>query len=387
MDQVLIVDGDNETIAKLKDGFKDLAHFKTIFANDGEAALQVLKKEKIAVLVVDINTPKIDGLELLAYMSRNHQTTPCILMTEYGKPWFHDRAEQQDVLYHIEKPLDLGALASAIFVGLNLNDEGLSNKGMSMSSFLPLIEVEQRTCRLEVKTLGNRKGYFYFEKGELLDALLGDQSGEKAALEMASWNQIKIKFTDLPRRRTARRIRMNLMDMAGASWARDEEEELPPSFEDPNENQHAQDKTTEDEIFTGDTLSPDYRDILQSALKSRIQLLKGIKGYQAIGILDPQGSILAYDPGNQKEDIEQLGFTLNQTFQQLDEAAGAQNLVACNGLTAHTPKRILIFSKHALNAQNTFHAIGSVAIDGNWFFMKIQMDEMMSQIIKDLALV
>lgn len=222
MDKVLIVDGDREHLQTVAEGLKKLNQFKVLTANDGESAIEIMKREPISVFVTDISTPKVDGLDLLAYVSREHPNTPCIVMTSYGKPWFKNRADQGDVLYHIEKPVDLGAMASAIFVGLNLNDEGLSKKGISMSSFLPLVELEQRTCRLEVESTGKGKGYFYFFKGGLIDAHYDDKSGEKAARAMARWGNVKFKFTELPRRRTSKRVKTDLMEMAGASWLRDE---------------------------------------------------------------------------------------------------------------------------------------------------------------------
>jgi len=130
------------------------------------------------------------------------------------------------VLYHLEKPFEIGALASAIFVGLNLRDEGMTYKGMTMASLLPLIEVEQKTCRMEVQSAGKGRGYLYFDEGVLIDAHYQALNGEKAALEISDWSRIAIKFSDLPRRRTRTRVKTHLMDMAGATWLREETESL-----------------------------------------------------------------------------------------------------------------------------------------------------------------
>ena len=114
MDKVLIVDGNTELLATLKEGLDKMRQFETLTAADGEQAIQVLSSQPVSVFVTDINTPKLDGLELLAYISQNHASTPCIVMTAYGKPCFRKRMDQQEVLYHLEKPFEIGAPASAI---------------------------------------------------------------------------------------------------------------------------------------------------------------------------------------------------------------------------------------------------------------------------------
>ncbi|MFO7495110.1 MAG: response regulator [Desulfobacterales bacterium] len=167
----MIVDGDRENLEFLEKGFSKLHQFKVRTIADGREALAALNRGNFAVLVTDLHTPAISGLELLAYMTQHHPGTPCIVMSEHGKPWFKKKMDQQSFLYHIEKPFELGALATAIFIGLNIKDEGIAiKKGMAMSSFLPLVEVEKKTCRIEVKSAGKGKGFLYFNEGVLIDA-------------------------------------------------------------------------------------------------------------------------------------------------------------------------------------------------------------------------
>ena len=69
-----------------------------------------------------------------------------------------------------KNPFEFGALASIIFVGLNLKDEGLTIKGMTLKNFLPLIILSRKTCQMEVDSGSQKKGYLYFDTGVLLDA-------------------------------------------------------------------------------------------------------------------------------------------------------------------------------------------------------------------------
>jgi len=218
MDKVLILSGEADHAKTLKSGLDKMHQFEVNIAARGEDAIALFDKIKFSVFVTDISPPGMDALDLLSYMSQNRPNTPCIVMTDHGKPWFKEKMAQQSFLYHLEKPFKISSLATSIFVGLNLRDEGKSFQGMTMASVLPLIEILQKTCRMETTSKGLNKGYLYFKKGVLIDAHFKDFRGETAAREIAEWERITIKLTELPRRRTRTRVKTHLMDIAGASW-------------------------------------------------------------------------------------------------------------------------------------------------------------------------
>lgn len=53
----------------------DLPLDKVLEASDGCAALDVLKNEKVSVILSDINMPNMDGLQLLAALKSNAEWT------------------------------------------------------------------------------------------------------------------------------------------------------------------------------------------------------------------------------------------------------------------------------------------------------------------------
>ncbi|MBC2714546.1 MAG: AAA family ATPase [Desulfobacteraceae bacterium] len=228
MDKVLILSGETDHAKTLKSGLDKMHQFEVNIATRGEDAIALFDKIKFSVFVTDISPPGMDALDLLSYMSQNRPNTPCIVMTDHGKPWFKEKMAQQSFLYHLEKPFKISSLATSIFVGLNLRDEGKNLKGMTIASVLPLIEILQKTCRMETKSKDRNKGYLYFNKGVLIDAHFKDLRGEVAAQEIAKWERITIKFTELPRRRTRTRVKTHLMDIAGASWDKNQVVEEPP---------------------------------------------------------------------------------------------------------------------------------------------------------------
>jgi len=63
MEKVLIAE-DNPVLVKiLKAGLKNYADkFETLTAKDGEEAMEIVEREPIALLVTDLQMPKVDGL-------------------------------------------------------------------------------------------------------------------------------------------------------------------------------------------------------------------------------------------------------------------------------------------------------------------------------------
>jgi D-arabinose 5-phosphate isomerase GutQ/DNA-binding response OmpR family regulator len=211
MDKVLIVDDDELFLDIIKQGLQIYkSQFQVLTAPDGEEAINVLKREYISVLVTDLVMPNVDGLELLAYMTRSHPATPCIIMTGYGSPTIKKRAERGKILSYIEKPFDSNELAGAIVKGLDLSYEGDYLSGISVSSFLQIINMEKKTCFFEISSLDKGKGLFYFKEGILYDAICDNLEGEEAAIEMISWDYVEFRFKSLPKENVKQRIKENL---------------------------------------------------------------------------------------------------------------------------------------------------------------------------------
>ena len=375
MDKVLIVDGNADFVASLKDGVDKMHQFEILTASDGEAAIEVLSQNKVAVFVTDINTPKLDGLELLAYITQEHASTPCIVMTDYGKPWFRKRMDQQEVLYHLEKPFEIGALASAIFVGLNLRDEGINYKGMTMSSILPLIEIEQKTCRMEIKSSGKGKGYLYFDEGVLIDAHFKGLTGEKAALEISEWDRIVFKLSDLPRRRTRTRVKTHLMDMAGATWMREETEAI-----------EEESTTSPGVVLEESTTSSPAVDLetTNRVLQRHLEEFKSIKGYRAVAVVSTNGDILSSDQAMGEIDLDRLAVGMSSIYSVAEETIAQAGLKDSEALTLHTKQGVVLVVSSPLQTMAGIRLMGITAPDGNWFYMKVQLENLFPKLMAEL---
>lgn len=213
MDTVLLVDDSVMLLNYLTEYFERYKkRFRLITAENGLEAIDTLKEEQIALLVTDLQMPKIDGLGLLAYAHKYHPSIPCIVMSAHGTPKIIETITP-GILQFIEKPFKAEKLASIIVAALNRDMPGGSLSGISIVSFLQMIEMEQKTCLCEVESPGKPKGFFYFNSGQMYHAVYGDLKGEDAALKMITIENPTINFRKVPERKIPRKINKELTAM------------------------------------------------------------------------------------------------------------------------------------------------------------------------------
>ena len=222
MDTVLLVDRDRAFIDGLRDDLNRLNQFHTVAVYDGREAADYLRKKTPAVLVTEIDLPGLDGLELLALVTREFPSMPCIVVSGYGRPWFFRDTGKKLNLYYLEKPLTAVSLVQAIMISLSLKDEGSSITGFFLRYFLPLIELDGKTCRLKVQCKAKGAGFLYFEKGVLIDAHYNTLTPDEVVREIIDWGRVTLTISELPRRRVHKRLRISAIDIVGASWKKED---------------------------------------------------------------------------------------------------------------------------------------------------------------------
>jgi len=201
MKNVLIVDDEEHFIRTIGEGLEQYSsEFHVLTAQNGKAAVDTLESRKIDLVVTDLSMPQMDGFDLLAYMRSNFPSIPAIVMSGYTTPIIKNRLKSLGALrFFLEKPVDFKTMATAILDCLEEASKGGFVRSISTGSFLQLIQMEQKTCVLEITQEGHeQKGFFYFIEGELYNAVYGELQGEKAAREILTWENAEIRFRDLP---------------------------------------------------------------------------------------------------------------------------------------------------------------------------------------------
>jgi predicted regulator of Ras-like GTPase activity (Roadblock/LC7/MglB family) len=228
---------------------------------------------------------------------------------------------------------------------------------------------------MEVKTTGKGKGYLYFDEGVLIDAHFKGLTGEKAALEISEWDRIVIKFSDLPRRRTRTRVKTHLMDMAGATWMREETEEL---LDDDGVGPGV---LLDDPTTSEPPIDPNTADMV---LQRQLEEFKSIKGYQAVAIVSRDGDVLASDQNPRDLDLERLAVGISSIFSVSEETIAQIGFPQGEALTLHTQNGIILLVSSQMETVADIRLMGITAPDGNWFYMKVQLENLFPKLMAEL---
>lgn len=77
---ILVVD-DEASLAEMVCDALNISGHTAIAANDGAAALGIVREQRPALIITDVNMPKIDGFELLDRLRKSGNETPVIVLT------------------------------------------------------------------------------------------------------------------------------------------------------------------------------------------------------------------------------------------------------------------------------------------------------------------
>lgn len=209
---ILVVDDDPTLRTMLRQHLED-SGYKVLDVSNGLKAVRILDTESINLVLTDVRMPEMDGFELMAHIRTHYPWIPVMVMSAYGTPEATRRFREMGSLQVMDKPVDLDELNRRITESLHQVGQGGAMTGISVASFLQLIEMEQKSCILEVHHNDRKKGFLYFSQGRLYDARCGELRGESATLEMLAWDNVLLSFNSLPQKRLEKTINVDLVTL------------------------------------------------------------------------------------------------------------------------------------------------------------------------------
>ncbi len=188
--KVLIVD-DEETLtwSMAKSLAKDKDKYEVMIANNGSEALQLLKINRVDLVISDIRMPDINGLDLLVMVKKEYPETKVIIMTAYGSSDVQKEANQRGSLFYIEKPFEISDIRK-IIIDLIGRKRGFQGKvvGLQLTDIIQMNCLSRLTTALIV-TRDGEKGIIYFNEGEVVHAEYGNHKGTEAFYRILSWQE------------------------------------------------------------------------------------------------------------------------------------------------------------------------------------------------------
>ena len=120
--QILLVDDEPDLLSGLKRSFaKRLPKAKVLTAASGNEALDILQREEIALVLMDIMMGDKNGLEVLDTIHSLDPELTVIMMTGYGTIELAVDAIRRGAWDFVTKPLDLDSLTRMLIKGLERN--------------------------------------------------------------------------------------------------------------------------------------------------------------------------------------------------------------------------------------------------------------------------
>jgi two-component system phosphate regulon sensor histidine kinase PhoR len=138
---ILIVD-DEESIRSIFTTVLEREGYNVVTAADGHEAIEKIESLPVFdLVVVDINIPGPDGIEILKYVKNTSEDTGVIVVSGYASLDTAIEAVRQDACDYIVKPLDIQTISDAIRRGVEKQRQAAEAKQL-------LAQLEQRTFEL-----------------------------------------------------------------------------------------------------------------------------------------------------------------------------------------------------------------------------------------------
>jgi len=404
MKQVLIVDDEIRLLQSIEAGLKSYGdEFGVIMATNGKEAMQHLEKEKINLVVTDLRMPEMDGFELLAHLTGAHPFMPSIVMTAFATPEIEERLNTTGTSKLLEKPIDIEKLAHAIREGFRQSSEEGGLAGFSLANFLQLLEMEKKTCLLNVRGEGIH-GHIYINQGQVHAAVAGALKNEDAVYHMLASDHANITFQKLPNRKIQQMIKIPLMSLLMEAMRRKDEQQIEPAQVAPteipaemtetaetNEQSITDVQTTPSETTEGYHLAAKQEfkigEEKMGKLEDTLSRLADIEGFMAVGVFTPNGEMAAQvNKSNLK--LAEIGSLANDVLLKAQKATDIMNVGRGQVVHVEAPSAHIISRCHNENddfsqtqaGKAHIHMVMLLAKDGNLAMGKMKMESVVKEV-------
>jgi CheY-like chemotaxis protein len=191
--KILLVDDDQDFLDLYQEMLcQHLPSLPTVrTANSGARALSLLESEDFSLFIIDLNMPKMDGLQVISVVRRKYPELRLVALTALREEQFRTRAYALGIDQYWIKPesdQELGLFMESLESLITRESNG-GFRGVQSKSMVDIIQLEclsQNSCVLKI-TNGPADGKIWVQNGEVYDAEAAGLSAEPAFQRILSW--------------------------------------------------------------------------------------------------------------------------------------------------------------------------------------------------------
>ena len=208
---VLFVDDEPDFLRLITESFRDLSggRWQMHRAGSADEALEMLNRQRMDLVVVDINMPLLDGVQLLRILNRRHPEIKKVTLTGFATEDKRNECLANGAELFIEKPRSPQGYKS-VFGMLDELASWTPQQGFhGMLRQVGLNDVIQMEClgrNSSILEINNQRqqGRIYIQDGTIIHAVCGEESGEQAFYKLLSISggQFKLHPFEAPPQKT-----------------------------------------------------------------------------------------------------------------------------------------------------------------------------------------
>jgi CheY-like chemotaxis protein/predicted regulator of Ras-like GTPase activity (Roadblock/LC7/MglB family) len=386
---VLIVDDEELFLRTVADGFATHAERVSIVtAPNGRAAVEILERRSVDLVVTDLRMPEMDGFELIAHMSRACPEIPVVVMTAFGTPEIEGRLESHGVAQTLDKPLDFPALADRIYEALEAGASG-HLQGITLPTLLQMVAADRKTCTVRVRA-GAGQGLLFFRAGELADAEAGDLRAEAAAFAIISWPRPAIEILG-GRVQRPKTMKLSLSEVLMEGIRQLDERER--TKRQAGGASGAQAKASAPPSGGGALVDSVRKEIESMAAMDKLKELQGIDGFAGAAVYTPSGEPLVMVQGDNQhlKDVGVLAnaVLLNAQKASLEMGTGRGQQVHIQAEKAHIFARCLNEGTDPIKSQpgkSHIHLVLILKDDSSIGMAKMRVNSVIERLAEDFRI-
>jgi signal transduction histidine kinase len=204
---VLVVDDDKQFTTLIKEILQKEG-YAVYVANDGKQGLNIISKLKIDIILIDIELPIINGMDLLGEAKKYHKDNEVIMITGHGNEELAIKALRRGAMNYLRKPINLDEILIAVDHAkekvILFRNQLYRNRELKINTEIVLKMNEELERRIEDSTLAVKQiqgQLFQTSKlatlGEMAAGLAHELNQPLTGISLTITNLKKLKKRDL----------------------------------------------------------------------------------------------------------------------------------------------------------------------------------------------